>query len=190
MLDAKQGFFYGLNCDNIFSVELDTSTESTEKVSSTVPYSNNSVSNNSNTGTASGMNDGKIAVYGSPSKSSDNIIGHLEENASVEIARTESVSGIEWAYIVGDSNGWVIRSQINGMMSSSKPNSIGNGTSEEGIMKGEVTAAELNIRKEASRDSDIVGSYNKGNVVTILEQKDGWGRTDKGWIVMNYLNVG
>ena len=54
---------------------------------------------------------------------------------------------------------------------------------------GTITASELNIRKSASKDSDSVGKYEKGDKVTILEVKDGWGKTDKGWISMNYVKM-
>ena len=55
--------------------------------------------------------------------------------------------------------------------------------------KGVISARSLNVRDEASASGKIVGSYFKGDVVTILETKDGWGRTDKGWIKMEYVNT-
>ena len=54
--------------------------------------------------------------------------------------------------------------------------------------KGTVTAENLNIRKEASSSSEDVGNYTKGTEVTILEVKGNWGRTDKGWISLNYVS--
>lgn len=45
----------------------------------------------------------------------------------------------------------------------------------------------LNIRQDANADSDIVGTYAKGDVITILEVQDGWGKTDKGWINLRYV---
>ena len=53
----------------------------------------------------------------------------------------------------------------------------------------------LNIRAEPKwPDGERVGTYNHGDVVTILEIKevDGmeWGRTDKGWIVLIYVDFG
>lgn len=56
--------------------------------------------------------------------------------------------------------------------------------------KGTITADELNIRKEADADSDKVGTYKEGDSVTITEVKDGWGKTDKGWISMKYVEMG
>lgn len=50
-----------------------------------------------------------------------------------------------------------------------------------------VTASELNIRKEASQTSDKVGTYKRGDRITILETKNGWVRTDKGWVSAEYV---
>ena len=52
---------------------------------------------------------------------------------------------------------------------------------------GKVTIG-LNIRKEPSADSETVGSYALGETVTITEVKDGWGKTDKGWINLHYVD--
>lgn len=46
----------------------------------------------------------------------------------------------------------------------------------------------LNIRKEANADSEKIGVYKAGDRVTILEVKDGWGRTDKGWINLKFVD--
>lgn len=45
----------------------------------------------------------------------------------------------------------------------------------------------LNIRKEADPSAEKVDAYKKGDRVTILEVKDGWGKTDKGWINLDYV---
>ena len=55
--------------------------------------------------------------------------------------------------------------------------------------KGTITASSLNVRKEPNKTSEKVGGYLQGDTVTILETKDGWGRTDKGWISMNYVKT-
>ena len=54
---------------------------------------------------------------------------------------------------------------------------------------GTITADALNIRKSNSNTSEVVGSYKKNDVVEILEVKEGWGRTDKGWISMVYVDM-
>lgn len=47
----------------------------------------------------------------------------------------------------------------------------------------------LNIRKEPDASSAVVGQYSNGTTITILETKDGWGRTDQGWIHMDYVKT-
>lgn len=44
----------------------------------------------------------------------------------------------------------------------------------------------LNIRQEANADSEIVGELVEGSVVTVLEVDGSWGKTDKGWINLQF----
>lgn len=45
----------------------------------------------------------------------------------------------------------------------------------------------LNIRTEPDPSAEKVDAYKEGDRVTILEVKDGWGKTDKGWINLDYV---
>lgn len=45
----------------------------------------------------------------------------------------------------------------------------------------------LNIREAPDPDSAKVDAYKEGDQIIILEVKDGWGRTDKGWINLDYV---
>ena len=45
----------------------------------------------------------------------------------------------------------------------------------------------LNIRKEPDALSEKVDTYQEGDRVTILEVQGSWGRTDKGWIKLDYV---
>jgi uncharacterized protein YgiM (DUF1202 family) len=56
-------------------------------------------------------------------------------------------------------------------------------------IKAVVNANGLNIRSEASTNGKVQGAYNKGDVVTILETKGEWGRTNKGWIKLEFVNT-
>jgi hypothetical protein len=51
-----------------------------------------------------------------------------------------------------------------------------------------VTATVLNIRTVPPNGA-IVGGYLIGARVTILETRDGWGRTDRGWVSMAWLRA-
>ena len=46
----------------------------------------------------------------------------------------------------------------------------------------------LNIRTEPNAESEIAGSYSEGDIITILEVDGSWGKTDKGWINLKYVN--
>lgn len=45
----------------------------------------------------------------------------------------------------------------------------------------------LNIRTEPNAESEIAGTYTEGEIVTILEVQGTWGKTDKGWINLQYV---
>ena len=45
----------------------------------------------------------------------------------------------------------------------------------------------LNIREKPDPSAEKVDAYQKGDRVTIIEVKDGWGRTDKGWSNLDYV---
>lgn len=45
----------------------------------------------------------------------------------------------------------------------------------------------VNIRSGPGTSYGKVGAYAQGSVVAVLEERDGWGRTDKGWVSMEYL---
>ncbi len=62
--------------------------------------------------------------------------------------------------------------------------------STESTTTGKVSTSEgLNIRQEPSTTSAVVSNYDDGTIITILEIKDGWGRTDQGWVSLNYVTT-
>lgn len=62
-----------------------------------------------------------------------------------------------------------------------------------GIPAAVISRSGLNIRSGAGTGFDIVGSYSSGEKIGILEQKTvrgvAWGRTDLGWVCMQYVRV-
>lgn len=66
----------------------------------------------------------------------------------------------------------------------------GTGTTPANSQVGTVNTNTLNIRASASTSADKVGTYTFGDRITILETSNGWGRTDKGWVSMNYVTLG
>ena len=45
----------------------------------------------------------------------------------------------------------------------------------------------LNIREAAGTTHKSVGTYAKAEIVEIFEFSGNWGRTDKGWVCLDYL---
>ncbi len=54
--------------------------------------------------------------------------------------------------------------------------------------KYKVTATVLNVRSGPGTNNAQVGTLKQGDIITITETtKDGWGKTDKGWVSMTYV---
>ena len=159
-----------------------TETEATEPPETTEPE-------NDNMATVIGPE--QLNVRSSPSTGAK-IIGYLDPGTQVEIIKTEPYMGVEWALI---REGWVVLDHLETNSGSStapttpeetKPAET---TPTGSTVKGTITVDGLNIRASASTTGAVKGTYNKGTVVTILETKNGWGRTDKGWISMQYVKT-
>ena len=130
------------------------------------------------------------------------VTGTLFAGDKVEVSRREELGGVEWAYITSPQSGWIVmeyvKMDIEPEMPAGSDTTTPAGQNQQDATsgdagqntKGVITANGLNIREDASKNSKIVGNYSKGDVVTILEVKNGWGKTDKGWILMDYVNVG
>ena len=69
----------------------------------------------------------------------------------------------------------------------------GGTTGGTGTGTGVVTGSAVNIRAGAGTSYQVVASKSAGDVVTILETATAegytWGRTDIGWICMNYVRM-
>lgn len=58
-----------------------------------------------------------------------------------------------------------------------------------GIYKVKVnTPSGLNCRTKPSTLASIIKAYPNGTELTILEEKDGWGKTSSGWIFLKYTS--
>ena len=51
-----------------------------------------------------------------------------------------------------------------------------------------ITASSLRIRQGASTSYSQIGSYSKNRIVTILAVSNNWGKTNDGWICLNYTS--
>ena len=155
---------------------------------------------NENTGTVTSV----LNIRSSPSTEAT-VIGTLNAGDKVEVSRREVVTGIDWAYIIAPESGWIVMEFVEMDLPSQQPSQpdtstpAGNGSAPEENtddapanttnIKAVVNANGLNIRSEASTNGKVQGAYNKGDVITILETKNGWGRTNKGWVKLDYVNT-
>lgn len=119
------------------------------------------------------------------------IAGKATNGTAVKIYEQKTVGSEKWARVDG---GWIRMDYI--VLDSSS--SSGSGSWETGGSTttgktGVVTGTAVRIRAAAGIGGAVVGSANKGDKVTILEQTtvDGvsWGRIEKGWICMNYVKL-
>ena len=181
--------------------EVDISDTSAPTQETIPPTTTESIVYNENIGTITNQ----ISVRVIPSKDA-NITGTLDAGTVVEILRQETTADVTWGMISSPVNGWICMDYVKMYSSQSSsvdneadfntsqpttPSGNSNTTNNNGAQgtKGVITASSLDVRDEASASGKIVGSYFKGDVVTILETKDGWGRTSKGWIKMEYVNT-
>ena len=145
----------------------------------------------------------QLTIRSSPSTDAT-VVGTLYAGDKVEVVRRETVVGTEWGYIITPDTGWIcmdyvemdFEPEVPVTNNTDTPAGSANPTESQDDTpgtttntKGVITGNGLNIRSEASTSADIKGTYNKGDVVTILEIKNGWGRTNRGWIKMDYVNT-
>ena len=57
------------------------------------------------------------------------------------------------------------------------------------VYKGKVTVNKLNIRSAPNKNSYVVSYLKKGNICTILEERQGWGKlkSGRGWVDLNFI---
>lgn len=158
------------------------------------------------------VNEEQVNIRTAPSAEST-VIGSLVKGDQVEIVDEQTLMRMSWGKILEPETGWIPMDMIDlpgGFVAPTEPEDPDETTPEETkpeetkpeetkpndtqgngndtvIAKGIVTASELNIRDSASTAGNRVGAYTTGARVEILEKKDGWGRTDKGWISLTYV---
>lgn len=149
----------------------------------------------------------QLNIRSAPSTTGSSVIGTLYAGDKVTVEERYEVTGVQWAYISEPQTGWICMDFVemdipdapnnttatpagsDSDNQSSNQTTNNNSNTSTTSTKGVVTTG-LNIRKEPSTtNSAIVGAYSKGDVVTILESSNGWGRTNKGWIKLQYVNT-
>lgn len=144
------------------------------------------------------------------------VIGKLEVGTQAEVLRqVEFQDGVRWALV---RDGWICLDNVdleNGPITEpQKPESVDvvppatepsdpiqpHRPSEEGTAPQQNNSnatgnaivrakSGLKIRSAPSTNSKTVGGLKNGARIQILEQKDGWGRVNEGWISMKYVSM-
>lgn len=126
----------------------------------------------SGTITASGLNIRRV-----PGTSGD-VIDIYRRGEKVQILETRQVNGAEWGRT---DKGWICMMYVQTEKQAQ---------TDPGFT-ATITADALRIRKGPGTGNTIVGAYEQDETVTILELAQVgvtlWGRTDKGWICMDYV---
>lgn len=139
----------------------------------------------------------QLSIRNSPSKDAA-VVGTLDAGDMVEVLRTSTVAYVSWGYITEPEMGWICMDYVTMLKPSTEDpvtspddqqdqDNKGEETTQQSY-KGVITVNDLNIRNAPGTTGTLVGQYAKGDVVTILETKDGWGRTSLGWISLDYVN--
>lgn len=111
------------------------------------------------------------------------IVGFYYQKNTVTVLETALLDGVSWGKT---DKGWINMDYV-----ATVPQTDQAPSSADVGMKT-VIADCLRVRRETSTDSRIAALLYYGDTVTVLETKsvDGvlWGRVDKGWICMEYVN--
>ena len=106
------------------------------------------------------------------------VVTTLSKGTKVTVTQQTLAGGLVWGRI---EQGWICMSYV----------TVTSGSTNVECT-GMVTATALSIRSAAGTGNAIVGRYVRGTVVTIYEITTVgatlWGRTDKGWICLDYVS--
>ena len=106
-------------------------------------------------------------------------VGTLTEGTVVIITETTKVGNTTWGKI---DQGWISLYYVK----------LDSGTVPVGAVTKTVNTNSLRIRAGAGTNYECIGSYESGEQVVITDQTTVkgrvWGRTDKGWICMEYVS--
>lgn len=127
-----------------------------------------------------------LNVRSNPSTDST-VLNQLDVDTRVAIIEQKVVGDVTWGRIA---EGWINLNyvRIDGEEPVEPTDPVETPDETDGIT-GTITASSLHIRKSNTANSESVGKYAKGDKVVILETKNGWGRTDKGWINLKYVDT-
>lgn len=130
-------------------------------------------------------NTGFVNVRQGPSVNTK-IVKKLHKNDPVTVTESITLDAVTWAHA---EEGWICTDylKLDGPLPGSQPREDG---SEIGVI---YHTDSLNVREKPDMKSKVVGKLKRNDLVTIFEtEKVGpglWGRTETGWISMDYVQL-
>lgn len=117
------------------------------------------------------------------------IVGLLNKGQSVTVL-DKNVNWIKVSSPFGE--GWVANDYVN-LSSKTEANSEDNTTTSNKTSTGIITADLLNVRKQPSTTSTVLGKLSKGDSVTVYSQKSNWVEikfsNQKAWVNSEFVNL-
>lgn len=116
------------------------------------------------------------------------IVGAYNNGDKVTITEKKTVGSVTWGKT---DKGWI---SLNYFTTEAPGNNGGSGNTEPTVVSGTVKVDDvLRIRSGPGTSYAISGYYKNGDKVRITQKKTvgdmTWGKTDKGWISMDYVSV-
>lgn len=159
-------------------------------------------------GSTSGGSSSEVAIYTGVVSSNTNLnvrrnpkvtstqVGSLPRGTKINIYEETTTNGVKWGRT---DKGWVCLQYVTLTATGNKPS---NGAEHVVVKKvGTITASALTLRKDATNNSEALKTLAKGDIVTIVEQKEEatstgtklWGKVTvdgvEGWINLAYVDV-
>lgn len=113
------------------------------------------------------------------------VVGTLRKGQTVTILERAQLDGVSWGRT---EDGWICLLYVSmeelpeGQIPETDP------PAPDCLYTAAIIVKSLNIRSGPSAKDAKNGTYSWGETVKILEEQDGWGRTDTGWIKLSYVN--
>lgn len=110
-------------------------------------------------------------------------VGTYATGTRLVILEQKQYNGDAWGRT---DKGWVCMQYV-------QLDSTGSESTTDGVMGTVISNSPLNIRTGAGTHNTQIGTYNSGTRVTIYQQTSVngqlWGKTDKGWVCMTYVQL-
>ncbi|MDN3018657.1 SH3 domain-containing protein [Paenibacillus sp. BSR1-1] len=145
-----------------------------------------SASNSANT--VAKANTDQLRVRSGPGTSFQ-IVGFLNKGQEVTVLDQNE----NWYKITSTfGEGWVARDFL--VIQTGQPEKKPESTASKGTASGVVNGDTLNVRKEPSSSSSVLGKLTKGTIVTIYDKQKSWYEVGfgylKGWVSSEFIDIG